>query len=156
MGKLVVLIALAAGGWWAFQNEVIPVPTGLAGPSEAWETYTRFNDYLAHDQYGNAGKLATRGASRIVKVQELRGRRNTKLGISRSTLSKDEKETRKHGEVTGVSYERISETASPDGRTVTIEAVARVCRQGGCNDQRQRAEVCQLGDGWKVCSFSSS
>ena len=157
MGKLLFLALLAGGGWWAFQNGLVPMPAGIAPPSRAFEAYARFSEYLAHDQYGNARNLATRAAVRAVQIRELRGRRNTKLGISGYALSKDDKEYANKGEVMGVSHDLLSERTSQDGQTVTIEAVSRVCRRhGGCEEKRHDVEVCLHKEAWKVCSFRES
>lgn len=153
MGKLVVL-AILAGGWWAWQNGLVPTPRVLAAPSPAFETYTRFSEYLAHDMYGKARKLAAKGAVRAVQVRELRGRRNTRLGIGASQLTKDTLQLAQLGDVTGVFHEALSETPASDGRSVAIRAVQRVCRdRSGCRETEHEVEVCLSDGDWKVCSF---
>ena len=157
MGKLFFIALLAGGSWWAWQNGLVPVPAELRGPTPAFETYTRFSQSLAHAQYNNARNLATRGAVRSVQIRELRGRRNTKLAISGRSLTKDDKEWARKGDVRGVTHEPISETTSQDGKTVTIQAIQRVCRtRTGCEERRHDAEVCFAKDEWKVCSFRES
>jgi hypothetical protein len=157
MGKLLFLVLLAGGGWWAWQNGLVPMPAGIAPPSPAFEAYARFSEHLAHDQYGNARGLATRGAVRAVQIRELRGRRNTRLGISGYAVTKDDQEEAAKGVVLGVSHELLSEETSADGRTVTIEALARVCRRhAGCEEKKHDVEVCLHEEIWKVCSFHES
>ncbi|NNL67950.1 MAG: hypothetical protein HKP30_17005 [Myxococcales bacterium] len=157
MGKLMFLALLLGGGWYAWENDWIPVPDELKAPSPAFATYARFSEYLAHDHYGNARKLAAKGAVRSVKVRELRGRRNTKLGISGRALSKDDQKLLKLGEVIGVSHDVISEIESSDGSRVAIQAVQRVCRdRSGCQETRHEVEVCRSESEWKVCSFRES
>ena len=152
MGKL-VLVALLAGGWWAWRNDMIPVPAELAAPSPAFEAYARFSEYLAHDQYGNARGMAARGGVRAVQIRELRGRRNTRLGISSVATTQDDLEWQRKGDVLGVSHDLISEAPSADGETVRIEATQRVCRQAGCEEHRHTVEMCRIAQAWKVCSF---
>jgi len=153
MGKL-AWVVLLAGGYWAWQNDMIPVPAELAAPSPAWEAYTRFSQYLAHGQYGNARGMAARAGVRAVQIRELRGRRNTRLGISGQAASRDDLEWQAKGDLLGVSHDVISEVASADGQSVKIEAVQRVCRrQAGCEENEHTVEMCQVGQEWKVCSF---
>lgn len=155
MGKL-FLVLLLGGGWYAWENDLIPIPDELKAPSPAFSTYARFSEYLAYDQYGNARKLAAKGAVRSVKIRELQGRRNTKLGISGRALSKDDQKLVKLGEVIGVSHDTISEVESGDG-SVAIRAVQRVCRdRSGCQETRHEVEVCRSESEWKVCSFRES
>lgn len=158
MGKLLFLALLAGGGWWVLQTGTVSLPEAVAPRSEAFETYERFASHLANDRYGQARKLATKGAVRTVQVQELRGRRNTRLGVGRSKTTPDDQVLAAEGNVVSIGYERISETPSTDGSTVTIEAVQQICRKRkACHERRQRAEVCETGDGaWKVCSFRES
>ena len=156
MGKVLFLALLLGGGWYALENDLIPVPEALKTPSPAFATYARFSEYLAYDHYGNARKLAAKGAVRSVKVRELRGRRNTRLDISGRALSKDDQKLVKLGEVIGVSHDVISETESSDG-SVAIRAVQRVCRdRSGCQETRHEVEVCRSENEWKVCSFRES
>lgn len=157
MRKLLFLVLLAGGAGWAWQNGLVPMPAGLAPPSPAFEAYARFSEYLAHDQYGNARGMATRGAVRAVQIRELRGRRNTRLGIASQALTHDDEEQAAKGVVLGVSHDLLSEETSADGRTVTIEAVARVCRRHvGCEEKKHDVEVCLHEEAWKVCSFHES
>lgn len=157
MGKLFVAALLAGAGFWAFDHGLVPLPAALAPPSPAFETYTSFSSYLAHDQYANAKRLAARGAVRTVQIAELRGRRNTRLAISSHALTRDDREISIHGQVLGVRHELVSETASADGATVAIVAFARVCREkSGCRAYRHEVEACLDHDAWKVCSFHES
>jgi hypothetical protein len=157
MGKLVLVAVLLGGGWWAWQNDRVPLPELFAQPTPAWQAYTRFSTYLAHDQYGNARKLAARGAVRTVQVRELRGRRNTRLGIAGTALTRDEQQLSAAGEVTRISHDPLAERAASDGRSVVIEAVQRVCRdRSGCREARHEVEVCLVDQEWKICSFRES
>lgn len=157
MGKLFFIALLAGGGWWAWQNDLVPLPAELREPTPAFEAYAMFSRYLAHDQYGNARRMATRGAVRSVQIRELRGRRNTKLAISGHAVSKDDREFANKGEVLGVSHEVLSEHTSQDGATVTIQAIERVChKRVGCEERQHDVEVCLAKEEWKVCSFRES
>lgn len=154
MGKLLFLAILAGGGWWAWQNGLVAVPAEFAAPTPAWESYTEFSERMAQDDYVGARALATKGAVRTVQVAELRGRRNTRLAVGRIRVSQDQRERAALGEIRGISYERLSETASADGEIVAIRALQRICRdRGECEDVEHAVEVCKTGDVWKVCSF---
>lgn len=157
MGKLILIALLAGGGWWAWQNGLVPVPAELREPTPAFQAYTHFSTYLVHAQYGNARKLAARGAVRSVQIRELQGRRNTQLAVSGRSLTKDDKLWGRKGDVTGVTHQLITESTSTDGSTVTIQAIERRCRErSGCEDHQHDVEMCLVGEAWKVCSFRES
>lgn len=157
MAKLVFLMLLAGGGWWAWQNDRIPLPAAFEGKSPAFTTYERFAKLMATDDYGPARRLAAKAAVRSIQVRELRGRRNTTLGVSGKRLTKDERKQNALGEVIGISHDTISEMESADGNTVAIQAVQRVCRnRSGCQEARHEVEMCLTEGEWKVCSFRES
>lgn len=157
MGKLLAFAFLVGGGWWAWQNGLVPLPEAMREPTPAFQAYARFSEYLAYDQYGNARRLASKGAVRTVQIRELRGRRNTTLAISGSPLTKDDKEWARKGEIRGISHDLVTETISRDGNTVTLVALARVCHsRSGCETRQHDVEVCFAKEEWKVCSFRES
>lgn len=157
MGKLLALAFLVGGGWWAWQNDLVPLPAELREPTPAFSAYARFSEYLAYDQYGNARRLASQGAVRTVQIRELRGRRNTTLAISGQPVTKDDKEWARKGEIRGISHDLVAETTSRDGLTVTLVALARVCHsKSGCETRQHDVEVCFVKEEWKVCSFRES
>ncbi len=157
MRKILAIAFLVGGGWWAWQNGLIPVPAELREPTPAFAAYARFSEYLAYNQYGNAKRLASHGAVRTVQIRELRGRRNTTRAISSRPLTKDDKEWARRGEIRGISHELVSETTSRDGKTVTIVALARVCHaKTACEAHQHDVEVCFAKEEWKVCSFRES
>jgi hypothetical protein len=141
--KLLVLVVLAAAGFFGYKQV-------FAG-SEAYRAYERFADALLYDHWEEARKLA-HGDDVLGLVSD--SERTAKTGGESYRLIR--------GTVHGSPYRTVeSETASADGKTVTLKVVQEE-RRGPATmapvgpptlRHRQKVEMLLTSDGWEVESF---
>ena len=146
---LVLVVILIVGVFFAYRRFT-------AKPSEACQAYEKFADHLARGDYVQAKALATGDA-----VDAVQDAANPISPIG-APVTQGQLTEQIAGEVDNVWYSIESETASDNGKKVTIVASQYVHRYragdravggGVTNKLKQHVEMQRDASGWKVTSF---
>lgn len=152
--KIVVVAALAGGGWWGYREYFAP-------PSPAFQAYAAFAEALAREQYDKAAEAATGQArSDAEMLVQMMAPANMKIYGRDFTMSKPSIASIA-GDIAWIKLKRKAETKNEAGKVV-LQVEETVCRvppgvaSAICKwpvTFRHEAEVVQLEGTWKVSSF---
>jgi hypothetical protein len=118
--KLILVAALAGGGWWGYQEWFAP-------PSPAYAAYIEFSEAMAREQYQKAADAAI---SQARGYAEMRGQMMapTTMKIYGKNYSMDKPSISSVvGEISWIKRKRKAEKKNNDG-SVTLQVEETVCR----------------------------
>jgi hypothetical protein len=152
--KVLVLAALAGGGWWGYQNYFAP-------PSPAFQAYAQFAEALAREQYQKAAD-ASLGQARghVDLLTQMMAPTTMKLYGKEFSMGKPSISSIA-GEIAWIKQKRIKEEKG-DAGNVALQVEETVCRiPPGVSSAlckwpvtfRHDVEMSEADGTWKVISF---
>lgn len=162
MNKLLIVMLLIGGAYCGYHHR------SLAPKSEAVQTYQKFADHMARDQYQEAKQYAAGPALLAVDMltRPAPNYGSSPVGLYRSVMSEEAVKqygrtmTRElAGDVGETSFKVESEQAQADGQTVRDVAVQQVARfrsgqvRPNISAFRHTVELKRDPAGWKAYAF---